>query len=459
MADLLIMLVLMVFSETFTLTLGIFSFSEYKYKWYFKWIYFSLMYVITYLAHLFIMSRQSLMDHPAMVLFIGLLYFGSSSLILRIANKDWNHNIFVTTYAIIVAILSSFVGHMVAGVLMMFNLPIIESHLSMILFNILIIIAVNFGGVRIVATTFRRVDVHAILKTAYSRLFAGSMAGLLIVYYVVLFVSNLLEGVDEEQMLILQSLYFAILSIMALFIIILFNGVAKKQTVIEDSEDKVVAMDDHVQVLNESQIMLEKFRHDNQNMLTALMGSIDSGELDVVKGYLEEYGADFERVIDLGPDSPDVSNLRGSKLMPIRTLILSKAGRARKLDIKFTVEAYEPIDEINLSSVDLVRIIGIWLDNAIEAAEIAEDKWVHISFINDEDDLLIIRVSNSCLRELPVSISDMRKSGISSKGAGRGYGLSNVYDLVSAYDHVHLSTKQDGGKFIQMLEIEEAIST
>ena len=53
-----------------------------------------------------------------------------------------------------------------------------------------------------------------------------------------------------------------------------------------------------------------------------------------------------------------------------------------------------------------------------------------------------------------LSLTDMEKQNVSSKGEGRGLGLNNVKEILSRYDNVNKITEIKDNFFIQTLIID-----
>jgi two-component system sensor histidine kinase AgrC len=231
------------------------------------------------------------------------------------------------------------------------------------------------------------------------------------------------------------------------------SDLKEKRQLIEYLDQKVVSLS------NAHQKLID-FEHDQLNLMITLDGGIKSGDKKVMQKCLERYGAAVQEVLELKPDSLDVSGLAGSSMLPIRHLILSKAQLALSQSVKFTVETSQPIENIGMDLKDFTRILGIWLDNALEEAIHTEEKWIHVSFILDTDlddlSVLEVRVSNSRRPKLPIDINNLHQQGVTSKGENRGNGLRIIHELMLKHEHIHVVTtaKVNETKFTQMLGIE-----
>ena len=83
----------------------------------------------------------------------------------------------------------------------------------------------------------------------------------------------------------------------------------------------------------------------------------------------------------------------------IKGLVTTKILQAQE-KIYLLVLKCELIDHIEMNTVDLSRIIGIIIDNAIEASEELEDALIRIAFINVETSVMFI-VMNKCKEDMP----------------------------------------------------------
>ena len=177
---------------------------------------------------------------------------------------------------------------------------------------------------------------------------------------------------------------------------------------------------------------------------------------EAVYKLLGQYDAKVQKVLKQRPYFPDVNQLATSELMPVRCLLLSKADKAIKERVKFTVEVSTEILNIGMPVLDFIDILGVWLNNAIEEAVYTEEKSIHTSFILDEDPdgviILEVRVTNS-YRENNMCLTTINQQGVSTKGDGRGSGLAIVEEMMIKHENIYVSTKASDGKFMQLLEI------
>ena len=101
--------------------------------------------------------------------------------------------------------------------------------------------------------------------------------------------------------------------------------------------------------------------------------------------------------------------------------------------------------------IDLSRILGIILDNAIEASLESDDKRVNIAFINKNSSVIIVLI-NTFKGDIPL-LSKLFKEGFSTKGENRGFGLSNLKDIIGKYMNISLDTYIENNEFYQEITI------
>ena len=101
---------------------------------------------------------------------------------------------------------------------------------------------------------------------------------------------------------------------------------------------------------------------------------------------------------------------------------------------------------------DYTRILGVYLDNAIEASIESKDKQIIIEFIDNEDNIEFI-LSNTYKGR--INVEEIDKEKYSTKGKGRGYGLSLVKDIVEKNKLISQSREINGRFYVQKLCIKK----
>ena len=191
------------------------------------------------------------------------------------------------------------------------------------------------------------------------------------------------------------------------------------------------------------------FRHDYANVMLSVVGYIEENDMDGLKKY---YDMEIFPISNLFNKEKDVvAKLHNLDIIELKSLISVKINYALELKVEVNLEILEKIDKVNMKSIDLVRIIGIFLDNAIEACQECEKPSIDLSIIKMDKDITFI-VKNTYIKK-NIDYCKLGTLGISSKGERRGTGLYNVKTIINAYNNVIMDTEYENGYFTQLLEI------
>lgn len=199
---------------------------------------------------------------------------------------------------------------------------------------------------------------------------------------------------------------------------------------------------------------IRNFKHDYRNILYSLEDYIEDGNMAELKKYYEEEILLESKKI-LGNDK-NLYLLKNIKITPLKSLLSCKLINAKYNGIKVDIEVLDEINAINISNIDICRIMGILLDNAIEASVECEDKHMSFIAIKDEDKVIFIIKNTFKKQKNTIPINDIYKKGISSKGENRGLGLSNLMDIINEKysKNISIYTNVKENIFIQKLEIK-----
>ena len=124
---------------------------------------------------------------------------------------------------------------------------------------------------------------------------------------------------------------------------------------------------------------------------------------------------------------------------------------AHESGIDVTIDIPDKVDTFPIDTVDLARILGIFLDNAIEAALETEQPKIGLNIIQNNTGVSII--INNCFQDNGEALHKMKQKGFSTKIGHQGIGLSNAQKIISSYDNILLETTMHCGCFIQHVEL------
>ena len=200
----------------------------------------------------------------------------------------------------------------------------------------------------------------------------------------------------------------------------------------------------YTQQLESSQRSLRKFKHDYQNMLLSLKLSAKKNHDKELIDKLAEYSSKTLEDKVLWQFN-DVDNVKDELL---KSLFISKLDRIFQDNIQYSFECRDVIDSLSnkYNAFDIIRILGITYDNAIEESlEIGDEARID-TMVYRENGELEIEIKNRC-RNTDLTIQDMRKSGFTTKKNHDGLGLANIEELSQPYNDIFINYQIKDGWF------------
>lgn len=228
------------------------------------------------------------------------------------------------------------------------------------------------------------------------------------------------------------------------------NKIIENRLQREYKDREIQQLQEYVDTVENLSDGLRKFKHDHINIFNAMGTYIKANDMDGLrKFYKEELLPESEKIM-VNDATPYL--LKNMKINSLKGVISSKIVNAHFNDIRTHIEIIDEIVKININDIDICRIIGILLDNAIEAAALCDDKSIHFAVIKNNEDTTFI-IKNTCPSDVP-PIHKLKENGFSTKGNNRGLGLSTVDDIINKkYTNLSLRTKVEESIFTQELTI------
>lgn len=286
--------------------------------------------------------------------------------------------------------------------------------------------------------------------TDYSFLFKISAAiiscATVIILYLNIFVPT---TYDEFQLvkinLIIQVSY--LLTFITLFILLIKSLNEKNK--LEYSKMQQSLHNEYVASLEAINDDMQKFRHDYLNILITMRGYITERDIDELEAYFNEKIVKAE--LDTLAKSLIMKNISNLKIVEIKGLLLTKLFAAVEKNISVQIEIPEVVDSAPIDVIDFSRILGIFIDNAIEASESANPSTINIAILHTPPNSILFVVQNSFSGE--IDINKLYQSNFSTKNRDRGLGLKNALEISNGYSNVLVNTRIENERFIQEVEL------
>ena len=196
---------------------------------------------------------------------------------------------------------------------------------------------------------------------------------------------------------------------------------------------------------------LRSFKHDYVNILLSLSGYIEEGDLDRLKDFFESKIFPTKNLITGGDYK--LNQLSNIGVLEIKSLLSAKMIYAHESGIDITIDIPDKVESFLIDTVDLARILGIFLDNAMEATLETEQPQIGLNILQNKTSVSII-ISNR-FPDNGVMLHKLKQKGFSTKNGHQGIGLWNAQKIISSYDNVLLETTMKRDYFTQHIELTD----
>jgi two-component system sensor histidine kinase AgrC len=262
-----------------------------------------------------------------------------------------------------------------------------------------------------------------------------------------LHISIVMRG--ENQWVILIACAIIIYFIISLIIIYFYDIVLKEKFKNDEKEKQYKQLLVYTEVIEGLIKNLRTYQHNYTNTLASIKGFVEQKNIESLEKYLNEEVFKDTNTIITGKDV--FSPLQKISNPGIKGLVATKINNAMNNNIQFSVEVTENMDfsAYQVETIDICKIIGILLDNAIEAAMESEKKNISLLITKNKKETSFV-ITNTFKN--PPDINKMFNYGYSTKGKNRGIGLSIVKDILNTkYSNLLLNTIVEEDTFIAEL--------
>lgn len=197
---------------------------------------------------------------------------------------------------------------------------------------------------------------------------------------------------------------------------------------------------------------LRAFRHDYANILVSLKEGIDQDDMGLVR---KIYDSVLEDSSDFIQSSKfNIGRLANIDDDAIKSLLSAKFLEAEANHIEVNLEVKDKIGVPDIPLLDYIRLLAILCDNAIEAALEAENPAITIACFYQDDDYVLIVDNTTKEESVPVNL--IYQKDYSSKGHGRGIGLTTIHQMMRKYPNLAVQTNSKNYHFCQTIRIKKA---
>ena len=243
--------------------------------------------------------------------------------------------------------------------------------------------------------------------------------------------------------------YIVILSNLTLVTYLLFSLYSlSKSTQLELTTLNLEQEKEHNRILKLAQDDIRGFRHDFTNIICTIGGYVHTKDMEGLTNYYNQIQKDVVKVNNLTALNPDIINNPA-----IYALITSKYDKAADLNISMSVEVFTDLNALPMKIYEFTRILGILLDNAIEAAQECDEKNVYIHIRKDEKHNRQLLIVENTYKDKTIDTDKIFEKNYSTKPKNTGLGLWEVRQILKRNNNLNLYTTKNERLFKQQLEI------
>lgn len=352
-------------------------------------------------------------------------------------SDDLNLTIIKGTFCYLLVSISELILYVFLIATKMFNLEIIDRNLIVKFLFSIATVAIPYGLLSI-----KKINKAA--KKLINNLNRPIITGIVFILCLLSVATISYEAINNLS----TKKYIDSIFLLLFFLFLIYLIVYNKYMVIKEvkkTEELLDMMSIYEKRIDEDRII----RHEMLNNLLAL------------KSFKDKNSKDFDKTLDdfimtCSNKSVGVKNIY--KLPPgLKGIVYYKMNIASDKKINYNINISKQVNiklekENYKEYVSLCKILGIIIDNAIEASEKTKDKLLIIDAYNEKDGI-VIEVTNSC-KEKDIDISSLYKKGYSSKGNNRGFGLHIARMLLKNSKHLKMEQKCVNSLFITKIIIK-----
>ena len=268
-------------------------------------------------------------------------------------------------------------------------------------------------------------------------------------FYIILIVIYLIVSKNGLEFILKSNYYINILFMFSIvgIIIIILNNESKYDNLKEHNKQMLNYVTKYEKIITAQ----GKTNHEFKNQLM------------VIRGYAQMHS---DKIIDYIDEIVEDSNKAGSSYLisqlnnfpdgGIKGLLYYKLSIMEDENIKYSIDVEKGVKsglkKLSTNNYkNITKILGVLLDNAIDASKKSKDKKINISVSKDKN-LIIFKIYNTYKGTIDI---EKVGTGYTSKGKSHGYGLRLVKDIINEDKTFNIDHNLEDNYFVSNLYIKK----
>ena len=190
------------------------------------------------------------------------------------------------------------------------------------------------------------------------------------------------------------------------------------------------------------------FKHDFDNIVTTIGGYVKTNDMEGLKKYYVQLEDDCQKVNNLYVLNPELINNPG-----VYSLLTTKYNEAEQKGITVNMSLLLDLSKLNMKIYEFTRVLGILLDNAIDASNECDEKIMNIIFRDDAKNHKQLIIVENTYKDKNVDTEKIFNKGFTGKENHTGLGLWEVRKILNKSKNLDLYTTKNEKYFSQQIEI------
>lgn len=216
-----------------------------------------------------------------------------------------------------------------------------------------------------------------------------------------------------------------------------------EQKRVQIMENRMKATENYIPIIDELVAEVRSRQHEFSNKLLAISSILQSSEdVKVAREQVSKYVDN----VQLTNEQHELLNMDHKV---IAGFLYTKMKRAEQLRMNLHIERSVSVSDFPCEDYDLIEVLGILIDNAIEACYGGDTILIRMMELNDRYELTVSNPAGYLSNEQFMQLFQLGFSTKSTHSHARGYGLYNVQNIAKQYSgKIIARNEQKNGQMI-----------
>ena len=244
-------------------------------------------------------------------------------------------------------------------------------------------------------------------------------------------------------------LYTAVILILMVAMVLFIGHSLSMKFDLRQKEYRIMVLRENTENLENLSLEARAFRHDHENLMLSFHEHLKNKDIDGALEYYKNYMISFYKSV--GNINKGLDILGKVNTPELAGILSHKLPSAQRAGINVIIDISDNLEIIPAEHLlDVCRIVGILLDNAVEACKATQEPELHFGMLNKSPATLIV-VENNFLNH--PDLDKLSEKGYTTKEGGRGLGLYTASQLIQNNPNLSLIHQIKKGYVVALLTI------